>query len=57
MASPQSEPLFQILVGNELELQVEVPSIHVPKLQAGEPVRISIDGGVETARPHPSGGA
>jgi multidrug efflux pump subunit AcrA (membrane-fusion protein) len=47
MASPQSEPLFQILVGNELELQVEVPSIHVPKLQAGEPVRISIDGGVE----------
>jgi multidrug efflux pump subunit AcrA (membrane-fusion protein) len=47
MASPQSEPLFQILVGNELELQVEVPSIHIPKLQAGETARISIDGGVE----------
>jgi multidrug efflux pump subunit AcrA (membrane-fusion protein) len=47
MASPQSEPLFHILVGNELELQVEVPSIHIPKLEAGETARISIDGGVE----------
>jgi multidrug efflux pump subunit AcrA (membrane-fusion protein) len=47
MASPQSEPLFTILVGNEIELQVEVPSIHVPKLQAGETARVSIDGGVE----------
>jgi RND family efflux transporter MFP subunit len=46
-ASPQSEPLFNILVGSELELQVEVPSIHVPKLQPGETARISIDGGVE----------
>ncbi|MGH6743101.1 MAG: efflux RND transporter periplasmic adaptor subunit [Bradyrhizobium sp.] len=47
VASPQSGPLFNILVGNELELQVEVPSIHVPKLQPGETARISIDGGVE----------
>jgi RND family efflux transporter MFP subunit len=47
LASPQSEPLFTVLVGNEIELQVEVPSIHVPKLQAGETARVSIDGGVE----------
>lgn len=46
-ASPQSEPLFQIIAGNELELQVEVPSIHVPKIEPGAAARISIDGGVE----------
>lgn len=47
IASPQAEPLFTILIGNELELQVGVPSIHVPKIQPGETARVSIDGGAE----------
>lgn len=46
-ASPQSEPLFQIIANNELELQVEVLSVHVPKIEPGVAARISIDGGVE----------
>ena len=47
MASPQAEPLFQILVDNEIELEAEIPSIHVPKLKTGEIARISIAGGAE----------
>jgi multidrug efflux pump subunit AcrA (membrane-fusion protein) len=47
MASPQAEPLFAILVGSEVELQVDIPSVHVPKIEAGETARVSIDGGVE----------
>ena len=33
MASLQAEPLFRIMVNGEIELEVEVPSIHVPKLK------------------------
>src|SRR4029077_391096 len=36
MASPQAEPLFLILVDNEVELEAEIPSIHVLKLRSGE---------------------
>lgn len=47
MASPQAEPLFQILVDNEVELEAEIPSIHVSKLKSGELARVSISGGAE----------
>jgi multidrug efflux pump subunit AcrA (membrane-fusion protein) len=47
MASPQAEPLFQILVDNEIELEAEIPSIHVTKLKSGEIARVSISGGIE----------
>jgi multidrug efflux pump subunit AcrA (membrane-fusion protein) len=47
MASPQAEPLFQILVDNEVELEAEIPSIHVSKLRSGEIARISVSGGTE----------
>jgi multidrug efflux pump subunit AcrA (membrane-fusion protein) len=49
MASPQGEPLFQILVDNEVELEAEIPSIHVSKLRTGEIARISVSGGAERA--------
>ena len=49
MASPQAEPLFQILVDNEVELEAEIPSIHVSKLRTGEIARISVSGGAERA--------
>ncbi|MGJ4888456.1 efflux RND transporter periplasmic adaptor subunit [Bradyrhizobium sp. HKCCYLR20261] len=42
-ASPQAGPMFRIAVNNELELDAEVPSIHLLKLSAGAPVRISRD--------------
>jgi multidrug efflux pump subunit AcrA (membrane-fusion protein) len=47
MASLQAEPLFRIMVDGEVELEVEVPSLHVPKLKAGETARITIDDGVD----------
>ncbi len=40
MASPQAEPLFQILVDNEVELEAQIPSIHVSKLKAGDVAQI-----------------
>jgi RND family efflux transporter MFP subunit len=49
MASPQGEPLFAILVDNEVELEAEIPSIHVSKLKSGEIARVSVDGGAERA--------
>lgn len=42
-ASPQAAPMFQIAIDNELELDAEVPSIHVMKLSAGATARISRD--------------
>jgi multidrug efflux pump subunit AcrA (membrane-fusion protein) len=47
MASLQAEPLFRIMVDNEVELEVEVPSLHLPKLKSGETARVTIDDGVE----------
>src|SRR5216684_2157896 len=43
-ASPQSGPMFRISVNNEIELDAEVPAIHVMKLNAGATVRIRRDG-------------
>jgi RND family efflux transporter MFP subunit len=51
VASPRAEPLFRIMVNNELELEVEVPSIHVPKLKrdANQAARVDVDNGTQVA--------
>jgi HlyD family secretion protein len=46
-ASLMGEPLFQLAVDNELEIEVEVPSVHVPSLAAGQTARVEIEGGRE----------
>jgi multidrug efflux pump subunit AcrA (membrane-fusion protein) len=43
-ASPQAGPMFRIAVNNEIELDAEVPSVHIPKLNPGATARISRDG-------------
>jgi multidrug efflux pump subunit AcrA (membrane-fusion protein) len=43
-ASPQADPMFRIAIGNTLELDAEVPSIHMLKLSPGATARISRDG-------------
>jgi len=43
-ASPQAGPMFRIAVNNEIELDAEVPGIHVLKLNPGATTRISRDG-------------
>jgi multidrug efflux pump subunit AcrA (membrane-fusion protein) len=45
--SPRGEPLFRIMIDNEIELEVLVPSIHVPKLKSGQEARIRLEDGVE----------
>jgi multidrug efflux pump subunit AcrA (membrane-fusion protein) len=42
-ASPQAGPMFRISVNNEVELDAEVPSVHLPKLNPGATARISRD--------------
>jgi multidrug efflux pump subunit AcrA (membrane-fusion protein) len=42
-ASPQAGPMFRIAVNNELELEAQVPAVHMPKLNPGATVRISRD--------------
>jgi multidrug efflux pump subunit AcrA (membrane-fusion protein) len=42
-ASPQAGPMFRIAIGNEIELDAEVPSFQVLKLNPGATVRISRD--------------
>jgi multidrug efflux pump subunit AcrA (membrane-fusion protein) len=47
-ASPmQNEPLFRIAVSNEIELEAEVPSIHVPILAPGQTARVVVENGRE----------
>ena len=41
------EPLFRIAVGNEIELEAEVPTIHVPSLATGQSARIQMSEGAE----------
>lgn len=43
-ASPQAEPMFRIAIGNVLELDAEVPALHMLKLNPGATARISRDG-------------
>jgi multidrug efflux pump subunit AcrA (membrane-fusion protein) len=47
MASPQAEPLFQIVVDNEIELEAQIPSIHIAKLKSSEIARVMVAGGAE----------
>ena len=47
MASPQAGPLFQIIVDDDVELQVEVPSLQIPKLKPGATARINLSSGPE----------
>lgn len=42
-ASPQAGPMFRISVNNEIELEAEVPSVHLLKLNRDATVRISRD--------------
>ena len=46
VASPfQTEPLFRIAVGNEIELEVEVPSVHVTELKPGQAAQVAMENG------------
>ncbi|HLG81251.1 MAG TPA: efflux RND transporter periplasmic adaptor subunit [Bradyrhizobium sp.] len=42
-ASPQAGPMFRISINNDIELDAEVPAVHLPKLNPGAPARISRD--------------
>jgi multidrug efflux pump subunit AcrA (membrane-fusion protein) len=42
-ASPQAGPMFRIAVNNEIELDAEVPAVHMLKLNPGATVRVSRD--------------
>jgi HlyD family secretion protein len=47
-ASPMSpDPLFRIAVDNAIELEADVPSIHVPALASGQTARVEIAAGRE----------
>jgi multidrug efflux pump subunit AcrA (membrane-fusion protein) len=45
--SPQAGPLFQIIEDTEIELEVEVPSLQIPKLKSGATARIIVNDGPE----------
>jgi RND family efflux transporter MFP subunit len=45
LASPQAGPMFRIAINNEIELDAEVPSIHVLKLNPGASARVSREDG------------
>ena len=40
-ASPQAGPMFRITINNEVELDAEVPAVHLLKLNPGATVRVS----------------
>jgi multidrug efflux pump subunit AcrA (membrane-fusion protein) len=42
-ASPQAGPMFRIAINNEIELDAEVPAVHLLKLNPGATARISRD--------------
>src|SRR6516162_1652731 len=44
-ASPQAGPMFRIAVNGELELDAEVPAVHLMKINPGATARISRDNG------------
>jgi multidrug efflux pump subunit AcrA (membrane-fusion protein) len=48
-ASPQVGPMFRIAVNSELELEAEVPAVHVLKLNPGATVRINRDNAPDMA--------
>ncbi len=46
-ASPQAGPLFRIAVNNEFELDAEVPSLHLFKLNKGASARVTLADDIE----------
>ena len=48
-ASPQAGPMFRIAVANDLDLDAEVPAVHMMKLNPGANARISHDGSPDIA--------
>ena len=46
-ASPQAGPMFRISINNEIELDAEVPAVHMLKLNPGATVRITRDNAPE----------
>ena len=46
-ANARADPLFRIAMDGEIELEAEIPSIHVPKLAPGQTARIEIEDGRE----------
>src|ERR1700732_1239666 len=48
-ASPQAGPMFRIAVNNEIELDAEVPAVHMLKLNPGATARISRDDAPDVA--------
>jgi multidrug efflux pump subunit AcrA (membrane-fusion protein) len=44
-ASPQAGPIFRIAVNNEIDMDAEIPAVHMLKLNPGATVRISRDNG------------
>jgi HlyD family secretion protein len=38
-------PLFRIIVGNKLEIEAEVASVHLPKLDVGQPSHVRLENG------------
>lgn len=47
VANPRGDPLFRIAVDKELEIEAEVPSIHLPKLAPGQSARVKLADGRE----------
>src|SRR5262245_2621715 len=46
-ANPRAEPLFRLAIDGEIELEADVPSIHVPTLAPGQTARVEIENGRE----------
>jgi multidrug efflux pump subunit AcrA (membrane-fusion protein) len=42
-ASPQAGPMFRISINNDIELDAEVPAVHLSKLNPGAPTHVSRD--------------
>ena len=51
VATLRAEPLYRIMVNNEIELEVDVPSLHVGKLRADgrQTARVELENGTEVS--------
>ncbi len=49
VASPMAEPLYRIMIDGDIELEVDVPSIHMPKLRPDgrQTARVEVENGTE----------
>jgi HlyD family secretion protein len=43
------EPLFRIIVDNKLEIEADIPSVHLPRLKVGQVARARLENGHEIA--------